>query len=188
MTTNIAAKEVLTHFHVQLDRADDDIAGQTDIESIDADNSLDGQIASYTPPTIETRDLEWPTHADGEELVDGGLENMQSILASGKYSGDFYAVHGRIIKLTCYNALRTGTTAKLLKHEITGPVQIVESGEITPGTRPDITLTLNVEKFRVYYGGSGEANLKVDTDVNARKRVIGGVDQLGPIREALGLT
>ena len=184
----ISPKDALTHFHIELDRIDD-LTDEVAIDSIEVDDSLDGQISSYTPPVLATRNLEWPTHADGVELVDGGLENMECTLVSSRYSGDFYAIHGRAVKLTCYNALRSGRETQILKHEITGVVHTVDGGEIAVGgTPPTMTVTMNVEKFIVWYGGETDAHKRVDIDVAARKRVIGGIDQLDGVRAVLGIS
>ena len=183
----LAVKEALTHFHIELERTTT-ISGEVSVDSLDEPDTLDGQIQSYTAPVLNNRTLDWPTHSDGSQEVDGGLEAMACGLVSGKYSGDFFALYLRSVKLTCYNALRTGIDAKLFKEEITGVVKTVDGGEKATGTTPPtVTMTMNVVKYKIYYGGDTPAHVRVDVDIDARKRVIGGVDQLAAIREVLGV-
>ena len=196
----VEAKDALTHFHIQLETTGSEVppAGGANAAlhaSVWADDALDGQIQDYTPPPLVLRLLDWPTHTDGVQAVDGGLENMESSLVAVRYTGEFLRLFRRVIALTCYNAIRTGAVVRQLKHELTGTVTGVDLGTVSTGTTPPtVTMTMNVDKFRSIQSEITSAGavqnevILLDIDVNARKRVIGGTDQLDGIKAALGLS
>ena len=162
--------------------------------SLWADDALDGQIAEYTPPPIVIRQIDWPTHTDGIQIVDGGLEALQATLVSLRYTGEFLRVMNRVVVLTCYNALRTEGVVRQLRHELTGLITTVDLGTVTTGTTaPQVTLTQNVRKFRSLQANIDATGAVVnqivlhDIDIEARKREIGGADQLAGVKAALGL-
>lgn len=194
MTVN--PKDALTHFHIEFETPPTSSPDDTVRAEVWGDEALDGQIQEYTPPVLNYRIIDWPTHTDGVQLVDGGLEEMQATITSLRYSGEFYRLQGATVKVICYNALRTGFGAvQKLRHELTGPVITVDGGTVTTGTTAAaLTLTLQVDKFKVIQntigatGTEGTEIVLVDIDVNNRVRKIGSVDQLANIKTALGIT
>ena len=190
----VSAKDALTHFRIQFETPPDSSPADAVRDALWADEAMDGQISEYTPPVIATRSLDWPTHTDGLQIVDGGLEDMESTLVSLRYTGEFLRLHGATIKLTCYNALRSGQTVNRLRHELTGLVTIVDLGTVTTGTTPPaLTLTMNVDKFKSIQntiaadGVVGADIVLTDIDVDNRKRQFGTVDRLAGIKAALGV-
>lgn len=196
----VEAKDALTHFHIQFETTGSEVPAATGAAAalnaaVWADDALDGQISEYTPPPLVLRLLDWPTHVDGIQAIDGGMENLEATLVSLRYTGEFLRLFRRVIVLTCYNAIRSGATVRQLKHELTGTVTGVDLGTVDTGTTPKtVTMTMNVDKFRAIESAIGTdgavsaAVTLIDIDVNARKREIGGVDQLAGIKAALGVS
>ena len=191
----LSPQDALTHFRVELSYADlsaDDVT-DTDPMSNLYGNKLWGQIQSYSAPSLVARLLEWPSQADGEQVVPWGIENMEARLVSSKYAGEYFGLYERVVTLVAYNVLQTGVPKRGIKHTITGRVIEVDPGDVEVGTLPTISLMLRVRKYvvettedlTVSKDEKPKYTESVHIDIDQMRRTIGGVDQLLNLRRAL---
>lgn len=122
---------------------------------------------------------------DAPVAVDMGMEALQAELTLAEWPPTLIKMFGTRQRLT----LRPGAmgeddfTADALVGTVGGRFTMVNFNELKAGSDVPMKLTVEVDYFRMLHNGVE----LFEIDVQAGKRVIGGVDQLASLRAAMGL-
>lgn len=122
---------------------------------------------------------------DGSVAVDMGTEAMQAELTLAEWPPELIKMVGTRQRIV----LRPGAmgeddfSADSFVATIGGRWTVVNFSDLKPGSDTPLKLTLEVDYYRMQHNGEE----LFEIDIQAGKRVIGGVDQLAGIRSAMGM-
>ena len=148
-----------------------------------------GQIEEYTPPVMTLQIEEFRAGGlDTPEPVEMGQEAMQASFAMIAMDANALSVwgltQGAIIPVTARGALEDADgTVRAIVHRLRGKITELNQGTWTPGTKPQVTITMRVTYFEERV--NDEQLREIDTENMVRR--IRGVDQLEAQRAALGI-
>ena len=121
---------------------------------------------------------------DGAMAIDMGMEAMQAELTLIEWASDPIKMFGTRQRMT----LRPGAmgehdfTADSFVCTLGGRWSVTSFADLKPGSDVPLKLTLEADYFRMLKDGDE----LFEIDVEAGKRIIGGVDQLAAMRNAMG--
>lgn len=121
---------------------------------------------------------------DGQVAVDMGMEAMQAELTLAEWPPELIKMFGTRRRMT----LRPGAmgehdfAADAYVATLGGRWSVTNFGSLKPGDDTPLKLTLEVDYFRMLKDGDE----LFEIDVEAGRRIIGGVDQLAGLRAAMG--
>ena len=122
---------------------------------------------------------------DGPMAQDMGMEAMKAEVTLADWPPELIKMFGTRQRMT----LRPGAmgehdfSADSFVATIGGRWSMLNFSDLKPGSDVPLKLTLEVDYFRMLHNGDE----LFEVDIEAGKRVIGGVDQLAEIRKAMGL-
>lgn len=122
---------------------------------------------------------------DGPVAQDMGTEAMKAELTLADWPPELITLFGTRQRMTLRPAAKGehDFSADSYVATLGGLWTVVNFSDLKPGSDVPLKLTLEVDYFRMQHNG---AEL-FEIDIEAGKRVIGGVDQLGELRKAMGL-
>lgn len=121
---------------------------------------------------------------DGTLAIDMGMEAMKAELTLAEWPPELIKMFGTRKRLT----LRPGAmgednfTADSYVGTVGGRFSVVNFADLKPGSDAPLKLTVEVDYFKMLKDGDE----LFEIDIQAGKRVIGGVDQLASLRAAMG--
>ena len=122
---------------------------------------------------------------DAPISIDMGMEAMQAELTLAEWPPELIKMFGTRQRMT----LRPGAmgesdfTADSYVGTIGGRWTVVNFGDLKQGSDVPLKLMLETDYFRLQLDGED----LIEIDIEAGKRIIGGVDQLASMRAAMGL-
>jgi P2 family phage contractile tail tube protein len=143
------------------------------------------QSATLPELTIQTTDYRGGG-MDAPMALDMGMEAMTSEMVFAEFRGELVAMLGTrqlFVLRAAAQAEADVTDADALIVTMRGRVTGMPMSEFGAGSDVTLSLALAVDRYKLEIAGQ----LLVDIDVQAGKRVIGGVDQTGALRSAMGL-
>lgn len=122
---------------------------------------------------------------DGPGSVDMGTEAMRAELELADWPPELIKLIGTRRRMTLRPAARgeDDFTATSYVSTLGGLWSAVNFGDLKPGSDAPLKLTLEVDYFRMLCDGDE----LFEIDIQAGKRVVGDVDQLADLRQAMGL-
>jgi len=120
--------------------------------------------------------------------IDMGMEKLEATFKLSKFDRDVITKWGisagTRVPLTLRGALESldGNVVPVVV-SLVGSIRVMETDAITPGSKAAMTFTMTATSYR--YEQDGET--LIDIDVLNMTRIIGGVDRLAQIRNAIGL-
>ena len=122
---------------------------------------------------------------DGPVGVDMGLEAMSSELTFAEWDPALAKLVGRVNRfvLRPVHKGEDGQDADVMIYTIGGLITTSEPGALKPGSEALLKMTVDLRSYRYEHNGE----VIWDIDLEAGKRVIGGVDQLADHRRAMGI-
>ena len=144
-----------------------------------------GEATQVSLPEVNIQTEEFrPGGRDAPVELDMGMEAMEASLQFGSVEKGIIGSVGKEIPITVRGATRDRDgTVHPVRAELTGRVKSLETGDWQPGERSTTTLTLSVDYYRMEM--DGDEVLEIDIPNMVRR--VDGEDQLGDMREALGL-
>lgn len=121
---------------------------------------------------------------DGTVAQDMGLESMQAELTMAEWVPDLITLIGTRRRMVLRPAAmgQHDFTADTIVGTVGGLWSSTNFGELKPGTDVPLKLMCEVDYFRMVINGTE----LFEIDIEAGKRVIGGVDQVADLRRAMG--
>ena len=122
---------------------------------------------------------------DGSVAVDMGTEAMQAEITLAEWPPELIKMVGTRQRMV----LRPGAmgeddfSADSFVATLGGRWTVVNFSDLKPGSDTPLKLTLEVDYYRLQHNGEE----LFEIDIQAGKRVIGGIDQLAGIRSAMGM-
>ena len=154
------------------------------------DGDWAGRIEGYTPPELSSQVEDYRAAGmHGSVALRTGQELMESEIVFKGHHSEVYTAWGIADStqqtIEVRGALQNYSgEVKTIIFTQTGPVIKVMGDQIQgQGEVPEMTLTQNPHYFKVEYDGV----VVVEIDILNATQTIEGVDQLEPIRDALGL-
>lgn len=122
---------------------------------------------------------------DGPVGVDMGLEAMKAELTFAEWDPALARLIGRVNRFVMRPVHKgeDGGIADTMIYTIGGLITISEKGAFKPGSESLLKMTIDLRTYRYEHNGE----VIWDIDLEAGKRVIGGVDQLADHRRAMGI-
>lgn len=122
---------------------------------------------------------------DGTVAQDMGMEAMSAEMTLAEWPPELVKMFGTRQRITFRPAAmgEDDFSADTRVATMGGRWTVVNFGDLKPGSDTPLKLTLEVDYFRMVQDGDE----LFEIDVQAGKRVIGGVDQLAEIRSAMGV-
>lgn len=122
---------------------------------------------------------------DGSVAQDMGLEALRAELTLAEWPPELIKLIGTRRRMTLRPAARGegDFTATSYVATLGGLWSAVNFGDLKPGSDVPLKLVLEVDYFRLLCDGEE----LFEIDIQAGKRVVGGVDQLAAMRQAMGL-
>ncbi len=122
---------------------------------------------------------------DGPIAQDMGMEAMQAEMTLAEWPPELIKMFGTRQRMTLRppGAIgEDGFSADSFVATLGGRFSVVNMADLKPGSDVPLKLTLEVDYFRMLHNGDE----LFEIDIEAGKRIIGGVDQLAELRAAMG--
>jgi P2 family phage contractile tail tube protein len=122
---------------------------------------------------------------DGSIAQDMGMEGLQAAITLAEWPPELIKMFGTRQRMTFRPASmgEDDFSAEAYVSTMGGRFTVTNFGDLKPGGDTPLKLTLEVDYFRMVLDG----DVLFEIDVEAGKRIIGGVDQLAEIRAAMGI-
>jgi P2 family phage contractile tail tube protein len=123
---------------------------------------------------------------DQPVAIDMGLEAMTAELTFAEFRPEIYAMIGTrqlLVLRAAMQAQADVTDADALVLTMRGKISKLAGSELGAGNDVTKTITMSLDRYRVEIAGA----TLVDIDVEAGRRIIGGVDQTAAARRSMGL-
>jgi P2 family phage contractile tail tube protein len=122
---------------------------------------------------------------DGTVAQDMGMEALQSEVTMSEWSPELIKMFGTNQRMTLRPAAmgQSDFTADSFVATMGGKWTVVNFADLKPGSDVPMKLMLEVDYYRLLKDGDE----LFEIDIEAGKRIIGGVDQLAGIRAAMGI-
>lgn len=144
-----------------------------------------GKVTEGKPPAIKikTDDFEAGGLSGVVTLDMGQVEKFDTTFTVAEFNPELYSVLGKPDLLyTLRGAQGEANAFEAVIYQMRGPLNTLEPDAMKRGAQGAIKLTGNPRAIKVTIGSREVANI----DIEANTRVIGGVDQMAGIRQALG--
>ncbi|MEH6522303.1 phage major tail tube protein [Sulfitobacter sp.] len=122
---------------------------------------------------------------DGSVAQDMGMEALQAAITLAEWPPELIKMFGTRQRMT-FRPTAMGEddfSADAYVSTMGGRFTVANFSDLKPGGDTPLKLTLEVDYFRMVLDG----DVLFEIDVEAGKRIIGGVDQLAEIRAAMGI-
>lgn len=145
-----------------------------------------GRVKSGKMPELSLNTVEHRAGGmDAPIMIDMGMDALEAELVFSEWSPELmraFATRTRFV-------LRAGALGEddfqsdSIVFTLGGRITKQAQDDFAAGEDVMLTLTMNVDTFRLEHNGDAV----IDIDIEAGKRVIGGIDQLASIRASMGL-
>lgn len=146
-----------------------------------------GLVEKATMPDLALQTSDYKgSGMDAPVAIDMGMEGMSAELTVAEFRPELMSMLGTrqlIVLRAAAQAEADVTDADALVFTLRGRISKSTASEFGAGNDVTLGLTMAVDRFRCEVAGTAV----VDIDVEAGKRIIGGVDQTAAIRRAMGL-
>jgi P2 family phage contractile tail tube protein len=125
---------------------------------------------------------------DSSVSIDMGMEKLEATFKISSFDRDLIRLwgisNGLTVPLVVRGALESlDGTVKAIVVRIVGSIRSMEFDSLSPGAKASMSFKLSATSYK--YEQDGEVLIEID--VLNMKRLIGGVDRLAKIRNAIGL-
>lgn len=148
-----------------------------------------GNVEEVQLPSLNIKTEEFQAGGmDAPIAIDMGMEKLEATFKISKFDRDIITqwgiAAGNRVPLTLRGALESldGTVTPVVV-ALSGSIQSMEFDAITPGGKGGMSFKMSVVTFSYKQA----AETLIDIDILNMKRIIGGVDRLAQIRNAIGI-
>ncbi|MFT5702891.1 MAG: P2 family phage contractile tail tube protein [Rickettsiales bacterium] len=147
-----------------------------------------GKCEEVNPPKLTIKSEEYRAGGlDAPVAIDMGMEKLEASFTLSEYDTNvlqqFGLISGDAVQVTLRGATQDDTTTSAIVIKLRGMYTEMDMGKFAAGEKGSLACTIACR----YYSLEIDGEQLVEIDVNNMTRVIGGVDKMAEIREAIGV-
>jgi P2 family phage contractile tail tube protein len=147
-----------------------------------------GKAEEVTPPKLSLKTEEFRGGGmDAPATIDMGMEKLEASFTLAEYDThilkQFGLISGNAVQITLRGALQDDTTTSAITIKLRGMYTEIDMGKFSAGEKSTLACTIVAR----YYQLTIAEETLVEIDIDNMTRIIGGVDAMSTIRNAIGV-
>ena len=147
-----------------------------------------GKCEEVNPPKLSIKTEEFRAGGmDAPISIDMGMEKLEASFTLCEYDQEvlkqFGLIDGKSVQVTLKGALQNDNTVSKIAIKLRGMYNEMDMGKFSAGEKGTLACTMNCR----YYCLEIDDEQLIEIDIDNMTRIIGGVDKMLEIRDAIGI-
>ena len=147
-----------------------------------------GKCEEVNPPKLSIKSEEYKAGGmDAPISIDMGMEKLEASFTLSEYDKDilkqFGLISGNGVQVTLRGALQDDATTSPIIIKLRGMYSEMDMGKFSVGEKGTLSCTVACR----YYSLEIDGEQLIEVDIDNMTRIIGGVDKMTEIRDAIGI-